>query len=242
MAAVLSCGDAADLSHRSAGSHWGIARYDGTRIDVTTPSQRRSRGRIRIHVARLHPDDRAVEDGIPVTSVARTLLDLAAIVGERRTERALERAEKLELLDLTAIEAVCRRSFGHRGLENLRLALGLYLPDDRTRSGLERDLVDFCRDHELPDPLINAIVAGHEVDALWPKARLVVELDGWEHHRDRAAFERDRIRDAELTLAGYRVIRITWRRLRDNPERVAALIRRALRAPGSPAEWSPPAG
>ena len=97
--------------------------------------------------------------------------------------------------------------------------------------------IDLCRDHDLPLPLVNSLVAGHEVDALWPEARLIVELDSWKHHRDRAAFERDRIRDAELSLVGYRVIRVTWRRLRDHPERVAALIRGSLRASGNPA-WS----
>jgi hypothetical protein len=239
MAATLSCGDHCDLSHRGAGALWGIAPYNGTWIDVATPTQRRSRGRIKIHVGRLDSQDRTVEEGIPVTSPARTLLDLAAIVGERRTERALERAEKLELFDLTAIQSVCRRSHGHHGLKNLNLALGLYLPDDRTRSDLERDLIDLCRDHDLPLPLINGLVAGHEVDALWPDARLIIELDSWEHHRDRAAFERDRIRDAELSLTGYRVVRVTWCRLRDHPEQVAALIRGSLRASGTPA-WSAP--
>ena len=128
MAAVLSCGDHSDLSHRPAGALWGIAAYNGTLIDVTTPTQRRSRGRIKIHVARLDPEDRTVEDGIRVTSPARTLLDLAAIVGERRTERALERAEKLELFDLTAIESVCRRSPGHHGLKNLTWRWGSTCP------------------------------------------------------------------------------------------------------------------
>jgi very-short-patch-repair endonuclease len=237
MAGVLACGQESRLSHRSAGDLWGIAPYNGSLIDITVPGRRRSRGRLRLHRGRLDPEDCAVEDGIRVTSPARTLLDLAAIVGERRTERALERAEKLELFDLTAIESVRRRSPGHHGLKNLNLALGLHLPGDRTRSDLERDLIDLCRDHDLPLPLVNSLVAGHEVDALWPEARLIVELDSWKHHRDRAAFERDRIRDAELSLSGYRVIRVTWRRLRDHPERVAALIRRSLRASGNPA-WS----
>jgi very-short-patch-repair endonuclease len=242
MAAVLACGEGSVLSHRSAGDHLGIAPYNGSLIDITVRGRRRSRGRLRVHRGQLDHDDRAVQDRIPVTSVARTLLDLAAIVGERRTERALERAEKLELFDLAAIDSVCRRNPGHHGLKHLNRALSLYLPDDRTRSDLERDLIDFCRDHDLPLPLINASVAGHEVDALWPDARLIVELDGWEHHRDRAAFERDRVRDSELMLAGYRVIRVTWRRLRDQPEQVAALIRRALTALRTPAAAPVPGG
>jgi very-short-patch-repair endonuclease len=103
------------------------------------------------------------------------------------------------------------------------------MPDDRTRSELEQDFRDFCRDHDLTLPLINSIVEGHEVDAFWPDARLVIEVDSWEHHRDRAAFERDRVVDAELRLAGYTVVRVTYRRLRDQPEEVAATIRRCLR-------------
>jgi len=239
MAAVLSSGDLADLSHRPAGAHWGIAPYNGTLIDVTTPTQRRSRGRLRLHVARLDPVDRAVQDGIPVTSVARTLLDLAAIVGERRTERALERAEKLELFDLREIKAACERARGHRGLRNLNAALALYVPDRITRSEFEFALRGLCRDYDLPPPVMNSVVAGHEVDAVWPDARLIVELDGWKDHRSRAAFERDRVRDSELMVAGYRVVRITWRRLRDHPDEVAALIRSCLREPRSPARSDP---
>ena len=190
MAATLSCGDDSDLSHRGAGACGGSRPTTGlgstSRPDpapLTRPDQASTS---HVSIRRIGPSRKGSRSRSP----ARTLLDLAAIVGERRTERALERAEKLELFDLTAIESVCRRSHGHHGLKNLNLALGLYLPDDRTRSDLERDLIDLCRDHDLPLPLINALVAGHEVDALWPEARLIVELDSWEHHRDRAAFER----------------------------------------------------
>jgi very-short-patch-repair endonuclease len=229
LAAVFTCGDGSVVSHRSAGDLQGIAPYNGSWIDITAAGRRRSRGRIKVHTAVLDPRDRTALDAIPVTSVARTVLDLASVVNLRRVERALERAEKLELFDLRAIDSVRERNPGHHGLKNLNLALELYLPDDRSRSDFERDLIDLCRDHDLPLPLVNATVAGYEVDALWPEARLIVELDSWEHHRDRAAFERDRIRDAELRLASYTVIRITYRRLRDHPEEVAALIRRALR-------------
>lgn len=232
MAAVLACGDGSVLSHRSGADLLGIAPYRGRWIDVTAPRRRRSRGPLKAHFTRLDPLDVTVEDNIPVTSVARTLLDLASIVDCRRVERALERAEKLELFDLREIEATCRRSPGHHGLKNLTEALTLHLPDNRTRSDLERDLLDLCRDHYLQLPEANAIVAGYEVDALWPDARLIVEVDSWEHHRDRAAFERDRVRDADLGLAGYTVIRITARRLIDQPEQVAALIRRALSSRG----------
>jgi very-short-patch-repair endonuclease len=230
MAAVLTCGEDAALSHRSGGALWGTAPYNGAWIDVTAPRKRRSRGRLKAHRGRLDPLDVTVVDGIPVTSVARTLLDLAAMVDLRRVERALERAEKLELFDLREIESAIERARGHRGLKNLTKALALYVPDNATRSDLERDLLDLCRDHRLPAPVVNAIVAGYEVDAWWPETRLIVELDSWEHHRTRAAFELDRIRDAELRLARYEVVRVTWRRLHDDPEQVVRLIRRAARS------------
>jgi very-short-patch-repair endonuclease/predicted transcriptional regulator of viral defense system len=228
-AAVLTYGDRAVLSHRPAGALWTVAPYNGALIDVTAPTDRRSRGRLRAHVGRLDPPDIAIENGIQVTSVARTILDLASIVDVRRVERALERAEKLDLFDLREIEETCRRAHGHRGLKNLRRALALYVPDQLTRSDLERDLRDLCRQHGIEPPRMNAIVAGYEVDAWWPDASLIVELDSWEHHRTRAAFEADRIRDTDLKLAGFEVIRVTWRRLHDAPEQVLESIRRALR-------------
>jgi very-short-patch-repair endonuclease len=229
MAAVLTCGEHAVLSHRPAGALWGVAPYNGSLIDVTAPTKRRSRRRLRAHVACLDPADVATEGDIPVTSVARTILDLAAITDERRVERALERAEKLELFDLREINATCERSHGHRGLKILNHALALHVPDDATRSDFERDLLFLCRDHDLPLPSVNATVEGYEVDASWPGTPLIIELDSWEHHRTRAAFERDRVRDANLKLAGYAVIRVTYRRLRDEPDSVAGLIRRVLR-------------
>jgi hypothetical protein len=177
VAAVLTYGDCALLSHRPAGDLWGVAPYNGALIDVTAPTRRRSRGRLRAHIAKLDPRDRSIEDGIPVTSVARTILDLAAIVDLRRVERALERAEKLELFDLREIEDTCKRARGHRGLKNLTKALALYMPDVLTRSELERELIEICRQHDLELPRMNAIVSGYEVDAWWPGTGLVIELE-----------------------------------------------------------------
>ena len=233
IAAVLTFGPGTVLGHRSAADHWNIAPYAGAFIEVIPPSPgRRSRKGLRIHSCSLDPRDRTIHEAIPVTTVARTLIDLAAVVDLTRLTRALERAEKLDLFDLHAINAARARAHGHHGLAPLARALSVHVPDDRTRSAFERDFVDFCAGHDLPAPQINAIVEGYEVDASWPAARLIVELDSWTHHRTRACFERDRIRDADLALAGYRVIRITWRRLKDEPAKTAAQIQSLLNTAG----------
>jgi very-short-patch-repair endonuclease len=234
MAAVLACGDHAFLSHRSAAALWGIARGASARVDVTAPIGRRGRPGIALHRFRgLHPDDEAEREGIPVTSVARTLLDLAEVVDSRRLGRAVEEAERLGLFDLRAIERVCERNGGRHGLRPLLAVVRSLQPAPETRSELERGFVDLCRRAQLPTPAVNALVAGYEVDAVWWDYGLAVELDGYAFHRTRAAFERDRTRDAALMLAGYRVLRITARRLEDDPDSVAETIRRLI---GRPAE------
>jgi very-short-patch-repair endonuclease len=175
--------------------------------------------------------DRARRAGIPVTSVARTLLDLAGMLPERQLARAVEEAERLERLDLRAIEDVCLRARGRRGVGAL---LGVLADHSEaataTRSELERAFLGLCEDHRLPPPQVNRVIAGFEVDAVWPRRRLVVELDGYGFHRTRAAFERDRARDAALLLAGYRVLRFTHRRVEREPAAVAATVRGALEA------------
>jgi hypothetical protein len=179
----------------------------------------------------MHRNDVAVRDGIPVTSVARTLLDLSEVVDLRRLERAFEEAERLRLLDLRAIELTCERNPGRRGLRALRVLLGVLRPAPHTRSELERRFLRFCRDTGLPPPAANVIVAGLEVDALWSERKLVVELDGYAVHHTRGAFERDRTRDATLQLAGYRVLRVTARRLAEEPRVLAETLRRLLAQP-----------
>jgi very-short-patch-repair endonuclease len=230
MAAVLSGGGEAALSHRSAAAFWGILQNAGSRIDVSLPSRSgRTPSAIRLHRVRsLHPDDWVLRDGIPVTSVTRTLVDLAAVVDERRLRRAIEESERLRLFDLRAAEQGCDRARGRRGVAMLRSLLAERMEVPRTRSDLEDLFMDFCREARLPRPAVNTLVAGFEVDAAWPSAKLVVELDSYEYHGSRAAFERDRARDIELKLAGYEVMRLTWRRLETEPARVVAAIRRLL--------------
>jgi hypothetical protein len=170
-----------------------------------------------------------VREGIPVTSIARTLLDLGEVLRPRQLERAFEEAERRRLLDVRAIEKLLERSPGRRGLR----PLGALIREQRgpapvTRSELERLFLDFCRHAGLPRPTANAIVAGHEVDMVWMEQRVGVELDGRAYHQTRAAFERDRRRDAKLQVAGFRVIRVTHRWLVEDPAGLANTLRALL--------------
>jgi very-short-patch-repair endonuclease len=178
--------------------------------------------------AELPAHDRAQREGIPVTSVARTLLDLAGIIPERQLRRAFEEAERLDLLDMRAVDDVCRRGRGRRGLGAVPRTLADHGPTPATRSELERAFIGLCQVHRLPLPHVNALISGFEVDALWPHQRLVVELDGFAFHRTRGAFERDRHRDTTLMPAGYRVLRFTHRRSQRDPAAVAATLHAAL--------------
>jgi very-short-patch-repair endonuclease len=179
-------------------------------------------------VRHLAPEDTTKRDEIPVTTVARTLLDLAEVTDQGGLERAFETAERNELLDMRAVLLTCRRNPGRRAHKRLRPLLPSLSPAEPTRSELERLFQRLCRLADLPLPRMNALVEGFEVDAFWPEARMVGEVDSWQFHKTRAAFERDRTRDAALLVAGYRVVRITFLQLRDDPAAVAATIRALL--------------
>jgi hypothetical protein len=231
MAAVLACGPEAMLSHHSAAALWELRPTARSAVDVTAPGRtRHGRPGITFHpVRRLDPVDRARLDGVPVTTVARTLFDLAEVLAPRQLERAFEQAERLRLLDLRAINNLARRSRGRHGLRALSALLAERRePAPATRSELERRFLDLCHTAGLPRPAVNIVVSGLEVDAVWPDQRLVVELDGHAFHHTRAAFERDRLRDATLQLAGYRVLRVTHRRLEREPATVAETVRALL--------------
>jgi hypothetical protein len=230
MAAVLASGPSALLSHRSAAALWNLLPTSKTLVDVTSIRPNTAgRSGIAIHrVKAIHPDDRALREGIPVTSIARTLLDLSAVAQRRQLERAVEQAEFLGLFDLRAIESLQTRTHRRAGWRQLRATLRIYREPAPTRSELERRFLDLCRDAALPPPAVNAFVAGLEVDFVWHDDRLVVELDGHAFHRTRAAFERDRVRDASLLVAGYRVLRVTHRRLEAEPAAVIAEARALL--------------
>ena len=236
MAAVLAAGRGARLSHGAAGALWDIRRSDAGRIDVTVPGTggRRRRTGLRIHRARdLRPGEVDVRRDIPVTSPARTLLDLAASLSERGLERALDRAELLELTDYPALAALARARPGHHGAGRLQAALGRHEAGTTlTKSALEELFLELCRGHGLPRPLVNSWVEAKEVDFLFPRHRLIVETDSWTHHRSRAAFENDRARDALMARAGYRTLRFTHRQIEDAPASVAQAVAATASAAG----------
>lgn len=233
MAAVLSCGDGALLSHRSAAALWGLTGSHGGLIEITAIAGRERPG-IAVHEGGIVNEERTAVDAIPVTTVARTLFDLAEVVDEQRLERTFEEADRLGLLEIVALEDVCARGYGRRALRPIRRLIDTALMPETTRSALEARFLAFCHEHALPPPQTNVSVQNHEVDALWPHERLVVEVDGWAFHRHRAAFERDRARDAAMQAAGYRVIRVTHRRLESEPAGVADELRRLLNGGGVP--------
>jgi very-short-patch-repair endonuclease len=165
-----------------------------------------------------------------VTTPARTLLDLAAILDRRRLHRALDQTEILELTDYPALDAIARSHASHKGASKLRRALTEHTAGTAlTRSDLEERFLALCRGHGLPTPQVNTTVAGHEVDFLIADARLVVETDGWRYHRTQQAFERDRRRDAVLIAHGYRTLRLTHNGLTHDQTGVVAALTAVLR-------------
>jgi very-short-patch-repair endonuclease len=231
-AAVLACGPHAVLSHRSAAHLWDVRRTSRSAVDVIVPGRSRmSRKGIDVHrVRHLEPRDVTALDGIPVTTLARTLLDLAEVVPEDHVAKAMEQAERRRLLDLRALEELLDRSPGRRGQRPLRSILRDAALEPGIREELERRFARLVQEAGLSRPLFNTLVEGYEVDAYWPDAKLIVELDGYEFHRTRKSFEADRQRDATLLLAGYRVVRFTWRQLTRQPRAVIATVRRLLTA------------
>jgi hypothetical protein len=238
LAAVLAMGPGAMLSHESAAALWGLAG-DRPKIDVNAPRGRQCRpGRsgIRLHRCKFHRDEVVVRGGIPVTTVARTLFDLAERSPLHDLKSAWDEADRLHLLHLREVAVAYDRGYGRRRarkrIKPFLDAEQRYVED--TASPLEDRFAAFCAAHHLPPPQTNVLVDGDEVDALWPAARLIVELDSWEFHAHRTAFETDRSRDTDHLLVGYRTIRVTHRRLSQEPDRLAAQIRALLGPPAAP--------
>ncbi|HEX6602813.1 MAG TPA: DUF559 domain-containing protein [Solirubrobacterales bacterium] len=205
-----------------------------TRIDVTVPHRSRSSELIHRRISIVPADERTVEEGIPVTTVPRTIFDLAAIESEDVIENLLREAEHLRLWDQLSLPHLLERYPGKRGSRKVRAALERLEeePAGRKRSKLEERFAPFLRLHRLPLPRFNdwISVGAHRycVDCHWPDLRQIVELDGWAGHSTRTAFREDRARDRRLRVAGYTVTRLTWNQLDDEPEAVAADLRALL--------------
>jgi len=234
LAAVLAMGPDAFLSHRSAAALWGLAG-DRPKVDVTAPQGKQVRpGRkgIQVHRCKFDFAEVTMRADIPVSTVARTLFDIAERSRPYELKSAWDEASRLKLLRVPEVAAVYERGRG-RGRARARirpflLAEQRYVEDGA--SPLEDRFAEFVVARGLPPPQINVLVGKDLVDVLWPAARLIVELDSWEFHAHRAAFEKDRDRDTEHLLEGYRTIRVTHRKLSEDPERLAAQIRALLEA------------
>lgn len=229
LAAVMGSGPRALLSHLSAAWLWGVSGSSPAPFDVTTPVRRKPRPPIRLHEARLiTAEDQTFLEEIPVTALPRTLLDVAATVRFEWLEKMLERSEDLGLFDLGAVEELLERTVGHHGHRRLREAIALYKPSSFTRSGLEKHFLVLWIESGLPQPHTNYVEQGFELDCYWPEQRFAVELDVFETHGTRAAFERDRKRQEDLLLAGIAMTRVTGPRLEREPHEVISRVARLL--------------
>lgn len=234
MAATLAMGPEASLSHRSAGDLWRIVPRSSRAVEVTRPTNARRRPGIVAHCSSLPDDERTVVDGISVTTVPRTILDLAAVVPRRQLERVLNEMEVRGLTDPLSIPDLLARYPRRPGTAFLRALLGEGVrASGVTKNDFEEAFVLLLDAYGLPRPRVNADISVGDrffsPDCLWQEERLIVELDGRAVHGTRQAFEEDRERDRLLLLAGWRVIRVTWRQLRDEERTIAADLRTALR-------------
>jgi very-short-patch-repair endonuclease len=236
LAAVLACGPGAALSHRSAAALWGLYDRVPMTIDVTVRTRAgRSRQGLTVHRGgTLATSEVTTRDRIPCTTLARTLLDFAAVVDRRTLERAIDRAEMLRIFDLSTIHAALDSHLGRRGTRALRTALAAYAEPAVTRSAAEEHFVALVHDAGLPRPRVNVPIAlddgtTYEADFLWRDARLIVEVDGRTYHARRAAFEHDRRRDRRLALAGFETRRYAARELLSDPASVQAEMGAFLR-------------
>jgi very-short-patch-repair endonuclease len=225
IAAVYACGPEALASHRAAGALWGVLRSP-QRIEVTAPRGCKPKKDFTVHRSRcIHDEDRALIDNIPVTSLARTLVDLADVLPEKQLANAVHEAEVRRLFDLKPVERVLERLPGRRGRHKLSRVLAAYRDvQPFTRSRAERLVLRMCEEHGLPTPRTNTWIDSQEVDFHWPDANLVLEFDGAVHRTTKAFYE-DRKRDRALAAKGVHVVRATDR---DEPPALAAELHAIL--------------
>jgi very-short-patch-repair endonuclease len=235
-AAVLACGDGAVLSHRTAADAWDLARSSTPKIDVTVPTRQRIRlpGLVVHRPRTLLPEETTTHEGLPITSAARTVLDLAAVgFRGRALEAALDRGELQGVLDFASLHRLLELRPLRAGSRPLRALLAGYAPGTVvTRSELEERFLALCDRFGFPRPRVNSLVEGIEVDFVWPAAGVVVEVDGYAWHRSPGALGRDRERDVRLVIAGYRVLRFTWEHVTRRPQYVATSLHHALGVTG----------
>lgn len=226
MAAVLTGGPYAVLSHWSAAEHWRLLKLRRSLIAISAPTHHRRVAGVKAHwVPDLAKSEFTRRDNIPITTVTRTLLDLAAVVPLKQLQRAANEAERCGWLSERAIRETLERHRGRKGIKTFRAVIASLDPQARrSRSDLELEFLAFCRRHKLPVPVMNGEVEGYEVDFHWPGTRLIVELDTWDYHRTSQTFETDRERDAHFA-GRYVVLRVTPRMISAT---LAATIRRLL--------------
>lgn len=232
MAALLACGDCAALSHFSAANLWQLLPYPATAPAwVTIPLGRDTRRpRIKIHRTNLEPQDIQRRHGLALTSPARTILDVSSLLDPYELERVVSEATYRRQLTEAELRAQLKRSPRKRGVASLRQILDLPGGPRRTRSPAEQRLLRLLRSAGISGFETNAHVYGYEVDVLWREAQLAVEVDGYDAHSGRIAFERDRLKIATLNAHGITVMPVTGRQIRDDPGGVLGRIRRALAA------------
>ncbi len=236
LAAVLVCGPDAVLSHRSAVALWRLRRNTRASIDVMAPNRRgRSPKGIDAHRGdSLTPADRTVLRGIPCTTVARTLLDFAAVAPTWELRKAVSEAEVRRVLNHDAVRRLVNARRGRRGVARLRMVIDEIHPLTKwTRSDMEIAFLNMCERAQLPRPEVNVTLhpGGHSTmpDFLWRDAKLIVEADSRGFHDTGSAFESDREREQRLQLAGWRVSRCTWRQIEREPRRLTEAIRGLLK-------------
>ncbi len=227
LAALLHCGPGAALSHLTAAWWWGLVPQPPPAIHVSTPAGTRSSSGILVH----HPRNFDVVEhrGLAITTVARAIVDSTPSLSDLALRRALAEAEYRRLLGLADVGAELRR--GRRGATRVRRALATHMPQlARTRNDLEAGFLLLCERHAIPIPEPNAPLLGYEIDALWRRELVAVELDGGDAHSSPARMKADRARDLRLRRAGYVVLRYTWDQVAREAGAVAADLRRALAA------------
>jgi hypothetical protein len=227
MAAVLAHGPMAVLSHRSAGQLWGLHPRSEIAPEVTVPGSKKTKKGIVAHRGTLLADEVVRVRGIPVTSVPRTMFDLAGMLKDREVERAWNEMEVREYRSALSVPVLIERYPGRKGTLLLaRLASPKTLPVGITRNDLEEAFLALIDRFELPRPRTNAHLAVrdrfYEVDCLWEDRNVAIELDGGAAHGTKRAFENDRERDRILTAERYTTARLTWHQITEKPSEVAA--------------------